>query len=1251
MSTPLRDVIEIPEQTGAEDYVLRLTESVARERVAETLREYVVTPDLERAFDSALGLVREAIRSGSSRGAFLSGSFGSGKSHFMAVLHALLGHEPAARAHPALQPVVADHDAELQGRSILRLAYHVLGANSLEESLLGGYVKQIRERHPDAPLPAVHESDGIIRDGEAQRQRLGDEAFFAELGDGTGGSATDVWSGLLGGGGWTREGYDAARAAAPGSQQRQQLVTALATNFFSAYTSQAGYVDLDTGLRAISEHAKSLGYDAVVLFIDELVLWLAFGVHDRAFFRRESQKLTKLVEDSSGARPVPLVSLVARQMDLRRWFADSGGASGAEQEMLDQAFRHQQARFLSIELGDENLPYVAHQRLLAPRDESAREILNEAFERLDRRREVWDVLLDGVNTDERHRGSDEQAFRLTYPFSPALISALRSLASVMQRERTALKVMQQILVDRREHLTVDDVIPAGDAFGYLVSGSEPLDSQAAALFRSANKLYGDKLRPQVLRANEVTEQQLDADPGSVPAGFHRDDRLAKTLLLSAVAPKVPALKELTGSRLASLNHGSVISPMPGNEATLVLARVREWARHVPEIRLSGEQRNPLIQVQLSDVDYESVVQRARGEDNDGRRRQLIRDLVREALGVRSERADMYGAVAHPVTWRGSTREVDLVFGNVRDTSWLSDDHFRARPGTWRFVIDHPFDEHGHTAAEDLSRLDRLLASGITSTTVVWVPYFLSQDRQRDLSRLVILDWLLSGTERWSAHADHLSEGDRVQARAILESQRATLREQLAHAVQQAYGAATSVNGTLLDDAGHDRVLVSLDRSFNPAAPVGADLGAAFENLTDQAFSSSYPAHPRFEPAGEPVRTRELTQVAAAVERAVADPDGRVFLEPGDRVAVRRVANPLGVGHAGETHFLFGDDRFSPWGAEFERAAARDGLTPSDPVRVERLRGWIAAMQPAYGLRDEVTDLVILAWVTLRQRGWYHHGTAIAPPNPGGLRAEMELRPEPLPTPDDWRAAVDRAGHLFGLVANPHLTAAATAELTARLDRDVNEAAGNADRQVAALDVAYRRLGVATDSARGRLATARAAASLLDQLHRAGDRVTTIRTLARADLPASDQTVAKSLFSAPTVAAALDRYPWERLTPLAETEGTDRAGAVEAGRVLGELRLALATDEFERSLPPALAQAENDAFDWLRRHGGADTPDRDTGRDGSVPRPPAGNAAGSARHTPGGDPGAVVTELQRFLEQHPDEAVEVTWRVVRARGTR
>jgi predicted ATPase len=44
-----------------------------------------------KCFDLALKLVKMAIEGSSSKAAYLHGSFGSGKSHFMAILHLLLG--------------------------------------------------------------------------------------------------------------------------------------------------------------------------------------------------------------------------------------------------------------------------------------------------------------------------------------------------------------------------------------------------------------------------------------------------------------------------------------------------------------------------------------------------------------------------------------------------------------------------------------------------------------------------------------------------------------------------------------------------------------------------------------------------------------------------------------------------------------------------------------------------------------------------------------------------------------------------------------------------------------------------------------------------------------------------------------------------------------------------------------------------------------------------------------------------------
>jgi len=146
----LRDVLDIPETVHAGDFKVELSGGF-RDTQAR-VDEYVVTEQLRQAFGQALGVVRAAIRNGSSYAAYLHGSFGSGKSHFLAVLHAVLNNDPAARAKPGLQPVIADHDDWLRGRRFLMVPYHLVGATDLDSALLGGYVKAVRERYPNRAL-------------------------------------------------------------------------------------------------------------------------------------------------------------------------------------------------------------------------------------------------------------------------------------------------------------------------------------------------------------------------------------------------------------------------------------------------------------------------------------------------------------------------------------------------------------------------------------------------------------------------------------------------------------------------------------------------------------------------------------------------------------------------------------------------------------------------------------------------------------------------------------------------------------------------------------------------------------------------------------------------------------------------------------------------------------------------------------------------------------------------------------------
>ena len=440
---------------------------------------------------------------------------------------------------------------------------------------------------------------------------------------------------------------------------------------------------------------------------------------------------------------------------------------------------------------------------------------------------------------------------------------------------------------------------------------------------------------------------------------------------------------------------------------------------------------------------------------------------------------------------------------------------------------------------------------------------------RDVRKLVILDWLLTGTgDRWRKNADHLSEVDRAQARAILESQRTALREGLRRAIQEAYGAARETPGTLAEDTSQDEVLVSLDAGFVPAAPVGADLGAAFRNLVDQAFGSTYPAHPRFEPGDTEVTVRDLQAVYAHVERAVADPEGRVRLEGdvADRPARRqRARRGLRGGDAlpvrrrqvravGRRVRARRRPRRRPPGGHGHRRAGAEVDRRDDSRRT------------GCGTRSPTSSS------SRGRRCGPGRGTSgaapVPPPRPGSARPEMELRPEPLPAPADWKKAASRAEALFGLHVNPYLTAAGVAELAADIQQTIDNLADSASGLVPQIEHAYQRLGLEAGQP-GRLATARAGRDLLDALRRAGqDRVRLIETLASAQLPGTEAALANSLTRAGAVADALRTFRWDRLTPLREAEATADDRGRSAASALSALREAVRADEFASRISPA-----------------------------------------------------------------------------------
>ena len=289
--------------------------------------------------------------------------------------------------------------------------------------------------------------------------------------------------------------------------------------------------------------------------------------------------------------------------------------------------------------------------------------------------------------------------------------------------------------------------------------------------------------------------------------------------------------------------------------------------------------------------------------------------------------------------------------------------------------------------------------------------------------------------------------------------------------------------------------------------------------------------------------------------------------------------------------------------------------------------------------------MILAWAALRQRAWYQHGGSIAAPRPGGARPDMELRPEPLPAPGDWQAATSRAESLFGIRVNPYLTAAGLTELTGSIHSKVDVLADAAAALVPRIEDAYRHAGVA-EGTRDRLATARAAAVLVQALQRAGSRVHLVETLARATVPTTETAMASSLHQAASVSGALNAFRWDRLAPLRQAESAaDQRGRGAAG-ILRDLREALTADEFATRLEPALSKTDDAIFEWLAtgQPKPVDEPPTVLRPDDVHLRLPVSPSGGQATRALGAPASDVLEPLRDFLEANEDKRVVVEWRV-------
>ncbi|RZT87173.1 hypothetical protein EV383_4082 [Pseudonocardia sediminis] len=1233
--TFLRDVLDLPDSVHAGDYKIELTGGFTEEQTAARVREYVVTPQLATAFDDALGLVSAGARSGNSHAAYLHGSFGSGKSHFLTVLHAILNNDEVARGKPSLQPTIAKHDDWLRGKRFLMVPYHLIGAADLDSALLGGYVATVADLHPDAPPPAVYRSDAMLDDARRMRATLGEDGFIRLLGDTAATDDEDDDLDVIGeaeGGGWTSSALDAAFAAPPGDLRRRALESALLGGPLTAYArgvrgDAAAFLPLEDGLAVMTDHAKKLGYQGVVLFLDELILWLQAHMTNREFVDTQVSKLVKLIESGVAGRSIPIVSFISRQRDLSQLVGED--VTGADVKNLEAQVGYLAERFSVVSLEDSNLPAIVRERVLKPRP-GKEHLLDEAFAGIESTRAGdRDVLLDATGVTE----ASWDDFKRVYPLSPALLNVLVVLAGALQRERTGLKLLQEMLHRRRDDMRVGQLIPIGDLWDVLTDGAGAAFSSTLRKEADAGKRFHDRVRAHLLGLYKSED-----DPRYVAA-----DRFVKTMLLASLAREVPALNRLTGARLAALNLGSIKSRTvePGQ---VVVNRLRELQAEFGELRSEGD-KDPVFALHLSDLDVEPILDAVGEIDNVGARRIWIKDRLWSALGVPDQQS-FVSEREH--VWRGTRRTVEFVFGNVRDAVDMPEAQFRPSvDGRVRFAFDYPFDEHDFYPSSDIQRVDALRRTGVEGATLVWIPHFLTDQRSAQLGRLIKINFLLD-KNRLDEYAAHLSSDDRIRVRVQLQAQRDNLTSQLSAALDQAYGIAkadtTSVR-TDLDDGVVSTLTLLPGHQARLAG--GASMLQNVETLADGLFATLYPQHPDFDTAGKrkPITTGELRTVLRWITEAMSTGDRRTEVASKDLQLVRRVVHGLKLGEVTDGPLYLHVD----WKQRIEQHAAAKGVTGD--FAVDEMRGWIAELAGP-GLDRPVANLVVATYALLADRAWVHHGTPTSEaPDLDRMGAGDALRAQELPDAEEFARARNRAADLFGVTVPEPLFARNVQQLAVKVRARIVELEGDVVAVWQILGKHTADLGIDADARR--VTSARAAADLLAALSGNKDATAFVRALATIDGDGpSDPVLGAAIVSSPSVKRALDGMQWQLLRSALNLRNHAKVGE-RAQRLADRLASVTAVDQFEVDLAAVLDGSEAEVIEIVS--GATDDPPPPP----PLPDPPNPPPPGPDPDTGGGGPplrsghkqavaaeiGTFLDELRDEIRQHPGARYEVTWRVV------
>jgi hypothetical protein len=958
MMLTIRDAFDLPspEDLTALGFVVRLSDVQGDEVVAKLVHDYVLTPKVKEELPGILRSVHTAIERREDYGRFVLGSFGSGKSHFMTMLGLLAEDHEAAwkKVTTAIPGLDAEHRQWMADARILVVRIHMLTMSrsgpdaGFDRAVFDSFNEALTRRGKE-PVAFVH-VDGVLDEARREASDYGD-AFWRKL----------ELAGVVG----SREDFE---ALAQGSGQEREDLARAYLEWKGRDPASAGLnPNFAEGLQHLATHAKSQGFGAVLFLIDELLLWL--GEKQTHEFRQAINQLNTIVDHSDGQRAIPLVCFFAKQRNIREFFPDM-----VQEDALHQHIDHHSKRFEPMELRDVELRHICKERVLKRRRPQEVQAVVDSLAR--EHKNVLPAVL---------QHADVGYLQDVYPFHPALIEMLIDVSSLMQRERTALRLLYELLVNHYPNLELGKLLPVGCAFDALFPEGGVEGSKRTADLKSVHQLFYVRFKPG------IAAMAKESGPDFDEARQHTLEQIIKTALLAEVSTRLKG-QSLTVERLVRLNDADVAAgELDRTRMSMVFQDLVDLSRKVPALQVTGTGKSAIVGITLQGVNFDEILNRARSRvENEHARRKTFFSLLKEALQLQGKKGFTEAEGndgTYVATWRKTDRKGSVAIGNVRELSY---NDFKPKGGEeFRILIDFPWDQPGHTVEEDRQKADKVRRSEGRISTICWLP------RHFSANELAVLQDLAACELVTQASADddlfgHLSPTDRQSVQERANRQATTLKNNLAEKLKDIY--KDSAEAIALIDGVDSRV------------PEREDLGKNLEEFARALLDRQYPEHPAFAMEPKPDALRTLCDwMVDASERPgdwfpFDDKQGKIL---------RMVGLPFEVAEVGERKArLRLDTRYIK--TVLEKAAG-------DSVSWEDIDG---ALEKRFGLLPACRNL-FLVFLT-RAQSYRVLKDVTGEPEPVEIdnrpRVGLRLQRAPVLELPEWVRVRDLAQSLFGLPA-------------------------------------------------------------------------------------------------------------------------------------------------------------------------------------------------------------------------------------------